>query len=242
MNLFYALLGIIFIVLIPTLFPIFLFVRIILWIIAGLLLWPFYYLMYLYYRFSLNNKELQYTVWNLVIKNLRWNGEGKVLDIGTGAGPLAIEIAKKFPHSLVWGIDYWGKVWNYSKQLCENNAKIEGVADRVIFQKASASKIPFADGEFDVIVSNFVYHEIRDIKDKKRLIKESFRVLKKGGAFSLQDIFKNQRKYGPIEDLIRQIKEWGIQEVNFIEPTDEIPMPNFLKFELKNMGLIYGIK
>ena len=203
---------------------------------------PFCYLMYLYYHFSAHNKRFQYKVWNVVIQNLPWNGQGKALDIGTGAGPLAIELAKKFPQSLVYGIDYWGKLWNYSKQKAENNARIEGVANHVVFQKASASKLPFKNGEFDAIVSNFVYHEVRDIKDKTSLINESFRVLKKGGAFSLQDTLKNQKKFGALEDLIRKIKEWGVQEVNFIELTDGLSMPNLLKFEFKTIGLLYGIK
>ncbi len=198
--------------------------------------------MYLYYKFSAHNKELQHKIWNLVIERLPWDGKGKALDIGTGAGALAIELAKKFPESIVWGIDYWGKLWNYSKLKCEENAKIEGVANQVVFQKATASNLPFKDGEFDVIVSNFVYHEVRDIKDKKKLISESFRVLKKGGAFSLQDTLKNEKKFGNIEDLIKNIKEWGIQQIKFIETAYEIPMPNLLRFELKTMGLLYGIK
>ncbi|MFX1313280.1 MAG: class I SAM-dependent methyltransferase [Promethearchaeota archaeon] len=198
--------------------------------------------MYLYYKFSAHNKELQHKIWNLVIERLPWDGKGKALDIGTGAGALAIELAKKFPESIVWGIDYWGKLWNYSKLKCEENAKIEGVANQVVFQKATASNLPFKDGEFDVIVSNFVYHEVRDIKDKKKLISESFRVLKKGGAFSLQDTLKNEKKFGNIEELTKNIKEWGIQQIKFIETAYEIPMPNLLRFELKTMGLLYGIK
>ncbi len=227
---------------IPTIFQISLTIKIILWIIAGVWLLPFSYMMYLYWYFSLNNKEIQYKIWELVIKKLPWNGRGKALDIGTGAGALAIELAKKFPESDVVGIDYWGKGWNYSKQQCEENAKHEGVADQIVFQKASASSLPFNDGEFDAIVSNFVYHEVRDTRDKRGLINESLRVLKKGGTFSLQDTFKNKRRYGITEDLIRQIKEWGIQQVNFIETVEEFSMPKLVKSELKSMGLLYGIK
>jgi len=241
-NLLFGLIVIILIIVVPSLFPISLIVRILLWVIIGLLLLPFSYLIYLYYEFSVDNKSLQYTIWNLVIQKLSWNGQGIALDIGTGAGALAIELAKKFPESFIIGIDYWGKLWNYSKSKCEENAKIEGVANQVLFQKASASKLPFEDNKFDAIISNFVYHEIRDVKDKKSLIRESLRVLKKGGVFSLQDTFKNKKKYGEIQELIGDIKKWGIEEVNFIESSYEISIPNLLKFELKSMGLLYGVK
>ena len=230
------------ILLIPTLFPIFPLLKIVLWVIAGIWVLPFTYLLHLYSFFSANNKEIQYKIWDLVIEKLPWNGQGKALDIGTGAGGLAIQLAKRFPESNVWGIDYWGKTWNYSKQQCEKNAKIEGVAERLIFQKASASNLPFNDSEFDAIVSNFVYHEVRDTKDRRKLINESLRVLKKGGNFSLQDTFNNKKKYGKLEDLINQIKEWGIQQVTFAEILDEISVPKLIKPELKNMGVLYGNK
>ncbi|MFX1390005.1 MAG: class I SAM-dependent methyltransferase [Promethearchaeota archaeon] len=241
-NMIYFFIGVLLLLLLPTLLPIYLALKIILWILAGIWLLPFTYMMVLYYNFSVNNKELQYKIWALVINKLVWNGQGRALDIGTGAGALAIELAKKFPESEIWGIDYWGKTWNYSKLQCEENARNQGVGDRVIFQKATASKLPFKEGEFDAIVSNFVYHEVRDTKDKRKLIKESLRVLKKGGTFSLQDTFKKERRYGKIGDLLNQINEWGIQKVEFIDTVDEILMPKFVKSELRTMGLLYGTK
>ncbi len=181
-------------------------------------------------------------MWNFVIKHLQWNGQGRVLEVGTGAGGLAIQIAKRYPESVIMGIDYWGKTWDYSKEQCKNNAIIECVGDQVQFERASASDLPYNDGEFDVIVSNFVYHEVRDTRDKKELIKESLRVLKKGGFFSLHDTFKNKRKYGDLEELLNLIKEWDVDQVNFIDTIAEISMPSLIKSEFKKMGLIYGIK
>jgi len=37
--------------------------------------------------------------------------------------------------------------------------------DRTKFQKADASDLPFNNEEFDAIVSNFVFHEVRSVKD-----------------------------------------------------------------------------
>ncbi len=241
-NFLYLFIGVFLILLIPTLFSIIPLAKIILWVIAGVWALPSAFMFYLYYYFSTNNNEIQYKIWDLVIQKLPWNGKGKALDVGTGAGGLAIELAKRYPASDVCGIDYWGKTWNYSKQQCEKNAELEGVANQLMFQKATASKLPFKDGEFDAIVSNFVYHEVRDTRDKSKLINESLRVLKKGGSFSLQDTFKNKRRYGQYEDLIRQMKEWGIQQINFVDSINELTMPKLVKTELKTMGLIYGIK
>ena len=225
-----------------TLFPIIFVLKVILWIIAGIWVLPFAYMIYLYYYFSTQNNIFQHKMWNFVIKHLNWNGQGKALEVGTGAGGLAIQIAKRFPESIIRGIDYWGKTWDYSKEQCENNAIVEGVANQIRFERASASDLPYNDGEFDAIVSNFVYHEVRDTKDKKELIKESLRVLKKGGFFSLHDTFKNERRYGDLEDLLNHIKEWDVHQVNFIETTDEVSMPTLIKSEFKKMGLICGIK
>ena len=109
-----------------------------------------------------------------LIKHLDWDGEGKLLDIGCGAAALTVHCAKAFPKAQITAMDYWGVEWNYAKAQCEKNAKIEGVADHIAFQKGDAAKLDFPDETFDAVVSNFVFHEVRTAKDKRDVVKAAF--------------------------------------------------------------------
>jgi ubiquinone/menaquinone biosynthesis C-methylase UbiE len=202
------------------------------------------YFLYARYQFSPQGGNVQDRVWKLVLGNLDWNGEGKALDIGCGNGALTIKLAQKHTKAHVIGIDYWGKRWEYSKKTCERNAEIEGVSERVAFQKASAVSLPFDDEYFDAAVSNFVFHEVSDAKDKRELIREALRVVKKGGKFSFQDEFLIKQLFGDINDLIETVKSWGISKVEFVQTRDADFIPQALKlpFILGNIGLIRGEK
>ena len=243
-KMLWILLGIALTLVASAFLPVPFFVQIILWIVAALFLILFFYLSCAYYLFAKNGNELQHNIHHAMIDKLSWNGEGKALDIGTGSGACAIKVAKKFPNSKVTGIDYWGKTWNYSLKVCENNATTEGVGERTNFQRASAADLPFDDGEFDAAVSNFVFHEVRDAKDKREVVQEALRVVKKGGAFSFQDLFLSEKIYGEIEDLLKTIRDWGIEEVHFTSTADLVNIPRLLRVPgmLGEIGIIYGKK
>jgi ubiquinone/menaquinone biosynthesis C-methylase UbiE len=173
-----------------------------------------------------------------------WDGEGRAIDIGCGNGALTIKLAQKYPKAKILGVDYWGKTWEYSKDAYERNAVIEGVSDRVTFQKANAVSLPFDDCVFDAAVSNFVFHEVGEAKDKRLVIREALRVVKKGGKFSFQDEFQVKQFFGEIYDLVETIKGWGIRRVEFVQTRDADFIPQVLKtpFILGTMGLIRGEK
>ena len=209
--------------------------------ISSLLLFIFFlYLVYIYWLLERDDKNIQRQFWNLLIEKLPWEGKGKALDVGTGGGPVAILLAKKYPSAKVLGIDYWGKPWTYSKQICERNAELEGVSDRVSFMKASAVELPFYDEEFDAVVSNFVYHAIK-FQDRPQLITETLRVLKKGGAYAIQDLF-NEEFYS--KDFLEIVKNWGLTEVNYVESSEYISVPRVLrtKHMTGGSGILFGIK
>ncbi|MGZ7136773.1 MAG: methyltransferase domain-containing protein [Halobacteriota archaeon] len=204
----------------------------------------FGYFMYARYRFSLRGGDLQAQIRELVLHSVEWNGEGRALDIGCGNAALTINMAKRFPTARVTGIDYWGGKWEYSRAVCEHNATIEGVADRVKFQKASASALPFEVGSFDAAVSNLVFHEVSDAKDKRDLIEEALRVVRKGGAFAFQDLFLAKRLYGDVEELLEVIRSWGIESVELLDTahSDAIPKALRLPFMLGTIAILYGKK
>ncbi len=202
------------------------------------------YFAYARYYFSPAGGDLQARLRELILSRLDWNGKGKAIDIGCGNAPLVIRLAQRYPEAQITGIDYWGKMWGYSKRVCERNARIEGVADRVVFHNASGSALPFKDGSFDVVVSNLAFHEVRDTRDKKEVIREALRVVKKGGRFVFQDLFLLRRIYGKTDDLVDAVRFMGVARVSFVRTGDEAFIPTLLKIKsmVGALGILYGEK
>ena len=157
---------------------------------------------------------------------------GKCLDVGCGSGALTIACAKSNPNASFVGIDRWGKEYaSFNKPLCERNAKAENV-NNVSFRQGDATKLGFADGTFDAVTSNYVYHNIPS-KDRQAILLETLRTLKKGGTFALHDIF-SKSKYGDMQAFVKKLKDMGYEKVVLIDTTSGRFMT---PFEAKWMGL-----
>jgi ubiquinone/menaquinone biosynthesis C-methylase UbiE len=157
---------------------------------------------------------------------------------------VAIRIAKDHPEASVLGVDTWGAAWEFSNGRCAANAAAEGVAGRTSFADADAASLPFADGSFDAVVSNFVFQEVHRVKDKRRLLEEALRVLKPGGAFVFQDLFLWRRVYGPIDDVKRAVESWGIRTADLVDTSRSAFIPRALKlpFMLGTAAILCGRK
>ena len=171
---------------------------------------------------------------------------GRIIDIGCGAAALTNRIARIYPSAEIIGVDFWGKEWSYAKEQCEKNAALEGVADRVGFQKGDAARLDFADGAFDGAVSNFVFHEVRSAEVKRDVVKEALRVVRKGGAFAFQDMFGQKALYGDMEAFCEELLRSGtVKEIHYIPNIEKQPfVPGFVTapWMIRNAGLIYGIR
>lgn len=99
---------------------------------------------------------------------------GRVLDVGTGTGDLALEIARLHPDATVVGLDYTGPM------IARAPAKAlrEGLGERISWARADGHVLPFPDASFDAVTSAFV---LRNFADLAEAYKEMARVVKPGG-------------------------------------------------------------
>ena len=120
---------------------------------------------------------------------LRWRGDESVLDVGCGKGLLLIGAAKRLTTGRAVGVDLWlpHAMTGNQPEAAMRNAGIEGVADRVHLLKGDVRTLPARTGAFDVVLSNFVVHEVDSSADREALLQEMVRVLKPGGRLALVD-------------------------------------------------------
>ena len=202
--------------------------------------------------FDFNGGNVMGDIHQFLVDHFPWkeasgkDGSGRILDIGCGAGALTNRVALTFPKAELIGIDYWGAEWSYAKEQCEHNAELEGVSNRVRFQKGDASKLDFADGYFDGAVSNFVFHEVKTASDKRDVVREGLRVVRRGGAFAFQDMFGQKALYGDMKSFTEELlREGTVSEIHYIpniEKQDFVPGFVTMPWMIKDAGLIYGIR
>ena len=118
-----------------------------------------------------------------------WSGREHVLDVGCGHGFMLVAAAKRLQSGRAVGIDLW-----HAEDQADNrpdvplsNARLEGVADRVEVQPADMRQLPFTEESFDVVLSHWAIHNLRDAKERTRAMAEMARVLKPGVYIVLGD-------------------------------------------------------
>lgn len=127
-----------------------------------------------------------------ILEGLALRGDEKVLDVGCGLGLLAIGAAKRLKSGRVTAIDIWdpGLLSGNSIDAAKENAKLEGVGDKVKFESVDASKLPYPDASFDVVTSSLALHHIGSSDRRSQAVREMLRVLKPGGRIAIFDTLR----------------------------------------------------
>jgi ubiquinone/menaquinone biosynthesis C-methylase UbiE len=104
----------------------------------------------------------------------------KILDIGSGLGGPARYFAKNFG-AQVTGIDLTQSYVDAANYLTQRT----GLSELVQFDCGDALSLPYADGSFDIAMTQ---HVAMNIQNRERFYSEAYRVLKSDGRFALYDV------------------------------------------------------
>lgn len=101
----------------------------------------------------------------------------RILELGAGVGTATLDFSKSFKYSSY-------VVSDFSSQYLKTAKKRLGAEFE--FVQAKAEELPFKDGEFDLVFSVYLFHELpRSVREKA--LRESYRVLKVGGVLGICD-------------------------------------------------------
>lgn len=131
--------------------------------------------------------------------------DSEVLEVGCGTGYNACLIAKEFGCSVV-GVD----IAELSVEKAVERAEKENLSNAVTFRVGNAYELPFEDGSFDVVITEFVSQFL----DMDKALKEFTRVLKPGGYVGINEMYKDSdipakqaKEIQKAEDSITEITE-----------------------------------
>ena len=106
---------------------------------------------------------------------------GKLLEVGSGPGRLAVRLARETPGMTLTGVD----ISSAMVERAARRAAGAGLSERVRFEVGDVGALPLLDQEFDGVVSTLSLHHWPDPASG---LAEIHRVLKPGGEARIYDL------------------------------------------------------
>ncbi|MDD2366893.1 MAG: bifunctional demethylmenaquinone methyltransferase/2-methoxy-6-polyprenyl-1,4-benzoquinol methylase UbiE [Desulfuromonadaceae bacterium] len=130
-------------------------------------------------RYDFLNRLLSFGIdrrWRTkAVRLLKYNEGSRILDVATGTGDVALEIALRTPRSVkITGADFCQEM----VELGALKVAASPYRDRIDFKVAPCEDLPFANNTFDSVTIAF---GIRNVVDRKLGLAEMWRVLRPGG-------------------------------------------------------------
>ena len=141
------------------------------------------------YVFSRRGLWVINTPYRRILKAASITAQDKVLDLGCGIGNILIALAERTDFSRPpVGVDVSPELI----RIGERELARAGLRDRIRLQVAPATRLPFDDGSFDVVLTS---HVLKHLDDETLLtsFREVVRVLRPGGRFLLWEFEKSGR-------------------------------------------------
>jgi SAM-dependent methyltransferase len=107
--------------------------------------------------------------------------DGKLLEVGSGPGRLAVRLAREAAGVTLTGVD----ISSTMVERAARRAAGAGLSERMRFEVGDVAALPLSDREFDVVVSTLSLHHWSDPASG---LAEIHRVLKPGGEALIYDL------------------------------------------------------
>ena len=141
------------------------------------------------YVFSRRGLWVINTPYRRILGAANITAQDRVLDLGCGIGNILIALAERveFSHRPV-GVDVSPDLI----RIGEREIAQAGLRDRIQLQVSPATRLPFEDGSFDVVLTS---HVLKHLDDEALLasFREVARILRPGGRFLLWEFEKSGR-------------------------------------------------
>ncbi len=115
------------------------------------------------------------------VKSLNLGERPRVLDVATGTGDLAIDIARARPGATVFGLDPSERML----AIAERKIAKRDLADRVSLVVGDAQQLPYQSCEMDAATIAF---GIRNVPDRLAGLRELARVVRPGGRIAVLEL------------------------------------------------------
>jgi ubiquinone/menaquinone biosynthesis C-methylase UbiE len=152
--------------------------------------------------------------------------KGTILDLGTGLGDFAIEIARRFCDSLVFGLDISREMIAQGEILAQEQG-----LNNLKFKLMDVHKLEFEDKSVDLIISHGSLHHW---KAPQEVFSQIYRVLKNNRSGFIVDL----RRDAPL-DLVEEVA--GLlnpaQRRGFLSSVAASFLPNELESLFKQIGI-----
>ncbi len=106
---------------------------------------------------------------------------GKILDLGSGTGYMAIMLSDAFPDAEILGVDYSDLMIEHATAFIKSRNK----SDKISFVKGDISNLPFDDNSFNVVLCLNVLHYVDNMTS---VLNEVQRNIKDNGHIAISDI------------------------------------------------------
>ena len=122
-----------------------------------------------------------------------WDGQGPVLDVGTGTAQIPIELCLHSPKAQVVAID----LAEHMLVVGRENVRKAGFSDRIRLERQDAKHLPYPAHSFAAVISNSIVHHI---PEPAAVLAEVVRVARPGAILFIRDLLRP-----PSDEAVRHL-------------------------------------